>query len=81
MIPNNEIINANKPIKTKSSPAFPINLADNKKEREQATPPKGEIKLFDSLFSFLFFFKVKFFEILYVEKFRIVDKNKVIKTA
>ena len=64
IIPNNEIINANKPIKSKSSPALPINLVDSKKESEQATPPKGEIKLLDNLFSWLFFFIVIFFEIL-----------------
>ena len=81
IIPNSEIINANMPIKSKSSPALPINLVDSKKEREQATPPKGEIKLLDNLFSLLFFFILIFFEILYVKKFKIVDKIKVIKIA
>ena len=41
-----------------------INLVDIKKDREQATPPKGEIKLLDNLFSLLFFDIVIFFEIL-----------------
>ena len=54
----------NTPSKRKSSPALPINLVDSKKDREQATPPKGEIKLLDSLFSLLFFDIVIFFEIL-----------------
>ena len=64
IIPNREIMNANKPSKRKSSPALPINLVDSKKDREQATPPKGEIKLLDNLFSLLFFDIVIFFEIL-----------------
>ena len=58
IIPNSEIINANRPIKRKSSPALPINLVDSKKDREQATPPKGEIKLFLVKFDFRKYFLI-----------------------
>ena len=64
MMPNNETITANTPIKIKLSSALPISLVEIKKAIEHAIPPKGGTRLVESLFSFLLLCKLIFFEYL-----------------